>query len=310
MTEAQEEFFKDSQMKNNQGDMITCYHYTTHRFDTFDKSTISDMSGDNGYFGKGFYFTAQPSFNSCCFPDKEKGEELIKLECYLNLKNPFYIEKLGKPDYKADNPFLYDAEGFLQYIKDNADDKAFNSDGSDIVCTEDDFVKYLKEEHAYDGEYQELIEKYENGEIDIYEEVDGVSLDKLQYDAERNGEIITPNNITFSHLHRGLLAGYSKQISDYAKANGFDGIISDGLPGELSQPTEIVVFEPEQIKSVDNKYPTKSANFKDNEVDYKREHQTQPEQQQERHYSPYQQRMMEKINREINQKQHDTDIDR
>lgn len=268
LTEAQKIFFKDSQMKNSKGEMITCYHYTTHRFDAFDKGTISNTSGDNGYFGKGFYFTAQPSFNSCCFPDKKKGEKLIKLECYLDLKNPFYIEKLGKPDYEADNPFLYDAENFLLYIKNNADSKAFTDNGVNIVCSEDDFVKYLKEEHAYDGEFRELIEKYERDEIDFYEEIDGVSLDKLQHDAERNDEIITPYNITFNHLHRGLLDGYSEQISDYAKSNGFDGIISDGLPGELNQPTEIVVFEPEQIKAVDNQYPTKSPNFKDNKEEY------------------------------------------
>lgn len=90
----------------------------------------------------------------------------------------------------------------------------------------------------------------------------------MQHDAERNDEIITPYNITFNHLHRGLLDGYSEQISDYAKSNGFDGIISDGLPGELNQPTEIVVFEPEQIKAVDNQYPTKSPNFKDNKEEY------------------------------------------
>lgn len=79
------------------------------------------------------------------FPDKKKGEKLIKLECYLDLKNPFYIEKLGKPDYEADNPFLYDAENFLLYIKNNADSKAFTDNGVNIVCSEDDFVKYLKE---------------------------------------------------------------------------------------------------------------------------------------------------------------------
>ena len=298
MTKAQEEFFKDSQIKNSQGDIITCYHYTTHRFDTFDKSTIGDMSGDNGYFGKGFYFTARPNFNSCCFPDEEKGEELIKLECYLNLKNPFYIEKLGEPDYNAANPYLYDTDSFLRYIKDNVDEKASNDNGVDIVLSEDDFVKYLKEEHAYDGEFQELIEKYEEGSIDFYDEINGVTLDQLYFDAERSTDIITPNNVTFDHLHRGLLAGYSKQISDYAKANGFDGIISDGLPGELSQPTEIVVFEPNQIKSVDNMYPTKALNFKDNEVDYKR-HQAQPEQQQERHYTPYQTRYMNNLQKSV-----------
>ena len=268
MTEAQKEFFNDSQMRTDRGNLIACYHYTTHEFDAFDKATIGNMSGDDGYFGKGFYFTAQPNFNSCCFLDKGNGEKLIRLECYLNIKKPFYMEKLGKPDFEADHPFLYDAESFLQYIKDNVDEKAFHDNGHEIICSEDDFVKYLEEEHVYDGEYQEFIEKYKNGEIDFYDEIDRISLSDLQDDAERNGDIITSNNLSYEKLHRGLLAGYSEQISDYVRSNGCDGIISDGVPGELSQPTEIVVFEPEQIKSVDNFYPTNSPNFRDNREEY------------------------------------------
>lgn len=271
MTEKQKEYFKDSQIRDSRGEMIPCYHYTTHEFDAFDKNSIGKTSGDSGYFGQGFYFTARPEFNSCCFADKEHGEKLIKLECYLNVRNPFYMERIGKPGFSADNPYLYDAESFLEYLKNNADPKSFDGDGGNIVVTEEDFVAYLKAEHEYDGEYSELIEKYEAGEIDFYDEVDGVSLDELQHTAEREGEIITPNNLTFFNLHRGLLAGYSEQITDYAKINGCDGIISDGLPEELTRPTEIVVFEPEQIKSINNFFPTKSVNFLDNEEDYRKE---------------------------------------
>lgn len=300
MTEAQKDFFKDSQVRNNNGDLITCYHYTVHQFDAFDKTKIGNMSGDNGYFGTGFYFTGRPNFNSCCFPDKEAGEELIKLECYLNLKNPFYMEKLGKPDYKADDPYIYDAESFLRYIKDNSDEKALNGDGSNIVLCDDDFVHYLKQEHAYDGEYRDLIEQYEAGSIRFDDEVDGISLENLYWEASRNTDIITPNNITFDHLHRGILAGYSSQITAYAKSHGFDGIISDGFQGTLSQPTEIVVFEPNQIKAVDNLYPTLSTNFRNNKEEYFIEQQQKPEPRKEQ--SAYLKRTMAQIRRQLHER--------
>lgn len=259
----QASFFKDSQLRDGRGDMIHCYHTTVHKFDAFDKSTIGNQSGDNGYFGEGFYFTAQPGFNSCCWPDKEKGEELIKLDCYINMKNPMYMECFGKPDYTSNDPYKYDAERLLTYIKNHVDVNAAHDNGLDIVCSEEDFVAYLKDEHLYDGEYKELIESYENGDIQFYDEIDGVTLDSLYYDAQRDGSIATPDNLTFDKLHRGLLAGYSRQITEFAKANGYDGIISDGKPGSLSQPTEIVVFEPNQIKLASNLNPTNSPSMSD-----------------------------------------------
>ena len=78
MTEMQKEYFRDSQIRDNKGEVITCYHYTTHEFDAFDKNSIGTTSGDSGYFGQGFYFTARPEFNSCCFPDRDSGQKLIQ----------------------------------------------------------------------------------------------------------------------------------------------------------------------------------------------------------------------------------------
>lgn len=262
LTKAQQEYFKDSKLRDEDGDLGEFFHYTVHNFDAFDPGTVGNQSGDAGYFGKGFYFTGSPSFNSCCWPDKEKGEELVMLKCYLNLKNPFLFSKLerGEKDYDLDNIYSYDKETFLRYLKENSESSI------NIVFDEESFIEYLKEE-TYD--YADLIEKYENGEIDFYEEVDGTSLDDLYRNAERDGDIITPDTLTFSKIHRGLLGEYSQQITDYAKANGFDGIVSDGTGVNA---IEIVVFNPNQIKLVDNLYPTKSDNFRDNSKEYLQEH--------------------------------------
>ena len=260
LTEAQEEFFKYSKMRDSDGDLGIFYHYTVHKFDAFDPNTIGNQSGDAGYFGKGFYFTGSPSFNSCCFPDKEKGEELVVLQCYLNIEKPFLFDKLeaGKRDYDEDNIYVYDKEEFLQYLKNNSEN------GIDIILSEEDFIEYMKDNYEYD-KYEELIQKYEDGEIDFYEDYEGMSLDYLYREARDYGYIIIPENLYFGKIHRGLLSEYSQQITDYAKENGFDGIVSDGTG---CRAIEIVVFEPNQIKSIDNLYPTYSDNFKDNSEEY------------------------------------------
>ena len=62
--------------------------------------------------------------------------------------------------------------------------------------------------------------------------------------------------------------------------NGYDGIIVlnasvGGYNNHEKQNLgkEVIVFEPNQIKSIDNLYPTKSDNFKDNSKEYFKEHQ-------------------------------------
>jgi hypothetical protein len=67
----------------------------------------------------------------------------------------------------------------------------------------------------------------------------------------------------------GAWKEYSEQLTEYAKENGYDGIIN--VPLGVGD-AEIVVFEPNQIKSIENKYPTRDDNFKDNAKSYLKEH--------------------------------------
>ena len=75
----QEEFFKDSKIRDEDGNLRTVYHGTDVNFDTFDK----DKAG-NGWLGKGFYFT----------PDEDVARSFGKKinENYINVKNPFVVE--------------------------------------------------------------------------------------------------------------------------------------------------------------------------------------------------------------------------
>lgn len=265
LTGAQEQYFKDSKIKNPNGELITCYHYTKNTFNKFDKNRIGEVSGDNGYFGKGFYFTARKSFNSCCFAYDEK-DEVMMLECYLNIKKPFNFDKLGKEKYGSDDYWDYDMENFLRYLKNNSED------GIRIVLSDDDLVAYIKDNYHIYEEYIELVDMYEHGEIGYHDKYNGKSLYNLYYELQDKRDIITPDKyyICFDRVHRGLLVDYSELITEYAKNYGFDGIISDFEDEKVPDPhpTEIVVFSPEQIKSIDNKYPTNSPIFTDNTKEY------------------------------------------
>lgn len=75
----QEAFFKDSKIRDEDGNLRTVYHGTGANFDAFDKEKVG-----NGWLGKGFYFT----------PDKDVARSFGKniKENYINVKNPFVVE--------------------------------------------------------------------------------------------------------------------------------------------------------------------------------------------------------------------------
>ena len=62
----------------------------------------------------------------------------------------------------------------------------------------------------------------------------------------------------------GTWVDFASAITEWAKDNGYDGIYSEDSANK--QIREIVVFYPEQIKEIDNLYPTYSENFKNNSL--------------------------------------------
>jgi hypothetical protein len=62
-------------------DRIVAFHGTYGDFKKFDMSYQGKT--DEGYYGRGFYFS----------PDKEEASEYgpLVLECVLHIKNPFYL---------------------------------------------------------------------------------------------------------------------------------------------------------------------------------------------------------------------------
>lgn len=81
LTKEQQDYFKDSKIKDKQGRLIVAYHGTNSQFYTFrNKGAVNGRSQ-----GDGFYFTANNEFAT------EYGSRVIT--AYLNIKNPFYLHE-------------------------------------------------------------------------------------------------------------------------------------------------------------------------------------------------------------------------
>lgn len=87
LSKEQAEFFKDSKVRDENGRLLECYHYTNNKFSVFENEKIASNSGDFGYFGKGFYFTARKDF--------AKGFGKNHIRAYINIKNPLIVENLS-----------------------------------------------------------------------------------------------------------------------------------------------------------------------------------------------------------------------
>lgn len=93
----QQEFFKDSKVRDEDGNLQVMYHGTNGEFAKFNKGTA------NGWLGKGIYLTTKKDYA------KKQGKKTMAV--YANLSNPFIS--------KSDDPFSFISE--VQKIYPEAD---------------------------------------------------------------------------------------------------------------------------------------------------------------------------------------------
>ena len=115
LTETQVEYFKDSKVRDENGNLLVCYHGTDSKFTEFDPSFI----GDDNKLGLGFYFT--------------RGKELKfdydnKIKAYINIKNPIYDNNPMLDDILVREESLR-KEGYTQEQVLNKIYKEFGYDG-------------------------------------------------------------------------------------------------------------------------------------------------------------------------------------
>ena len=185
LSKEQQEYFKNSKVRDENGKLLEVYHGTNADFNIFDKSKIGANTYNEGLFGKGFYFTNSEGLADG-YSKYKKGNANVK-KVYLNIENPFVWKSIKTE------------EQMKQFIKDNnIPDGVLN------------WNRYQQEIHTI---------------TDIENE---------------------------------------RKFAEALKKTGYDGIIYEYRQQAENQKVvkEIVAFEPNQIKNIDNQNPTSNPDIR------------------------------------------------
>ena len=130
LTKEQQEYFKDSKVRDENGNLLTMYHGTRADFNVFDINR-SGQNYENNWSasGKGHYFT-ENKYSAEDWAGASIENDTIKVkESYINIKNPFYsyepyTEELSqlKDKYNIDDTTLDRGYKLIHFLNKNGYD--------------------------------------------------------------------------------------------------------------------------------------------------------------------------------------------
>lgn len=224
LSKGQQTYFRDSKIKDVDGKLLTMYHGTNGDFYTFDLGKIGNNTKNAGNFGDGFYFTYSK--------DRAKDYGKNVKETYLNIQNPFSYDSLY---YLPNGTESYSDYTVITNLvnMNNEWGKIPIKFGSKYTWQDiADTVNKMSNEGATDSQIDSaLYEKY--GDI-----------------AEQG----LPDRIYTYAKQEGY-----KTLRETLTEQGYDGII-DGKTAQDS--SQIVAFNSNQIKNVDNTTPTTNPDIR------------------------------------------------
>ncbi len=267
--EAAEEALKESKLRKENGKLRKVYHGTNStEFNVFDPDYIGASSGDDGFFGRGFYFAYTAGEASYY------GRKRI-ITAYLDMKNPFdfqtelgmYKGNMASTGYAPDAVRILNlAEKFPEIAKKIRMTVEYPEDDSDKKITAIEFAEAYKnviENHVF--EYQDAKDDWGNKETLVL-------ADPEYHEYEYKGEIrrfkdygfqkrfygdANPMDVAYEYLvskvysyidmprFTRLILDNNREFTQELKNRGYDGVI------QSRDGDEAVVFESSQIKSAD-----------------------------------------------------------
>lgn len=110
LTKEQQEFFKDSKVRDDEGNLKVMYHGTPDtNFTIFENNRANSGAGLKGLTNKGFYFTdTKQGAEQYAIPRGERGigEAPGVKEVYLNMTNPLVVDSVSKEGIKQIKDFF------------------------------------------------------------------------------------------------------------------------------------------------------------------------------------------------------------
>lgn len=297
LSKEQVEFFKDSKVRDDDGNLRVMYHGTGADFNVFDLTKSGASNANKSHIG--FWFTPKldvaeyfAGFNTNSYA----GEKERVLAVYLNIKNPKVY------DLNIDNTKTEVAKLNNEITELKSKVNGLSEDIGKVLnnMSQSDVDKFIKEFKQYGSMALSWFEpELSNNQIDaVYEifrenehsqkmiERKETRLSQMQdndpylqmsddFDAYLRWPYQTDRNYERGFGREGFAAENFREAAELFRKDlikqGYDGIILKNTRMDNSGD-QVVAFSPEQIKNIDNKTPTTSEDIryslKDGEGDY------------------------------------------
>ena len=266
LSSQQQEYFKDSKVRDDNGNLRAVYHGTDANFTVFDKEKS----------GNAFFFTSDKT-NAQTYTNWDKNSKT--LEVYLNITNPRIIDvrnEWNKIDLgKTKDVYLANTSSLIELIE------------SDKITTLDQYLPILQEFEKITFDYEgsqrinDLLEQGKTKE-EIFEEIYNKEailnfLEEMEFDDTTLFDIGNFKEYSNKTIQQPDYSSTRDVVEETIKQGKYDGVIfkniidygSNSLK-QMQKYTEVyVAFEPNQIKSTTNTNPTTNEDIRyklDNEI--------------------------------------------
>lgn len=227
------------------GHPLICYHGSSDaNIKIFDINKIGINKGNFGHYGYGFYFSNDIR--------EAKGYGPYIYKCYIKMENPFFGDDEQILQLKNNGVKQIDNQVILS-IDFNSFKNAFKN--NNLVFEFLNNLEHYGVEYAWNIAHDKKVEPNEYDILnDIHQAVEYTTLNKhvngvpdYVIDELKNWNIHPVLNKGFNY-HQSLhwitdLGNRSKEVTEVIKNLGYDGVYYG---------SEIVVFNPNQIKSINN----------------------------------------------------------
>lgn len=266
----QREYFKDSKVRDADGNLLVVYH-GTNQGDFNEFLWEKTQRADGGFYGRGHYFTSNKGMAEMY------GKRLVK--AYLNITNPFiWDEQVSQ--YNGQNLSNILSRNFVVRINlAKHFPSLFASKTMEWSEYDDSKGEYIDRHIKWEDLEKEILKEmellslstYQSGEVQwtypgrFWEEVASDRFDTVE-DAEKHKFEAAIK--TFVDKREGIarymtyddlstyVQDYGDEVTEILKIKGYDGAMQNAS-GE-----EIVAFYSNQIKNVDNAKPTGNADIR------------------------------------------------
>lgn len=276
LSKQQQEYFKNSKVRDDNGKLLTVYHGSSNQFTIFDQNRAGKSTKDASI---GFWFTetreGADNFNRGAWYGNDNSNVY---EVYLDIKNPKIYRSIDNSSeleqidnrLKENRQRLRDIENKNFTIEVNSSDIRWASDESELndiaeaygvpdnqrsnfVTQAKEYQNLLKEQYNLEKEYENkrYNDAYEQFRNDIYK-VAG----KTPSDANIGGTGMYIEN------YSEVIKQYKQNLID----EGYDGIIIEGTRYDSEyfgrNNNQYVAFYANQIKNIDNTNPTSNKDIR------------------------------------------------